>query len=290
MQTIGEIFGTQIGETGITYGDLFWLIVILAVAIIIARVVTANMRRALEEKIPKNDLEILLKIIYFGILILGVMVALPNVDLSGVLIAGGIVGLVIGFASQSVVANFISGLFLIIERPVKIGDNVNVGEISGNVDDIHILSTIVKTYDGVYVRIPNEKVFTSNITNYWSNPARRFEYVVGIRYADDAEKAIHIIRQQIWEHPFALKSPAPSVYVDELGDNGVNIMVRIWAPSHVWWDVRTHLLWKIKVALEAEGIEIPFPQRTLWFSEPLRAEIARENKDGMTPPAGEDLR
>jgi small-conductance mechanosensitive channel len=266
--------------TSITVGNLLWLVVILALSVILARVTVTNLRRALEHKISKNELEILLKFIYFIIVILGVVIALPNIiaDLSGLLVAGGILGIIIGFASQSVVSNFVSGLFLMVEQPVKIGDNVNVGEISGNVEDISVLSTTVKTYDGVFVRIPNEKVFTSDITNYWANVARRFNYVVGIRYQDDAEKAIGIIKNVLVRHPFVLHSPSPTIFVEELGDNSVNINVKIWSPAKVWWDVKIELLWKIKVALEAEGIQIPFPQRTIWFPEPLRTDVLTEER------------
>jgi small-conductance mechanosensitive channel len=282
VERLQELLQTPLFGTSITVGNLLWLVVILALSVIIARVTVTSLRRALEHKMAKNELEILLKVIYFTIVILGVVIALPNIiaDLSGLLVAGGILGIIIGFASQSVVSNFVSGLFLMVEQPVKIGDNVNVGEISGNVEDISILSTRVKTYDGVYVRIPNEKVFNSEITNYWANVARRFDYVVGIRYQDDAEKAIGIIKNVLKEHPFVLKKPSPTVFVDELGDNGVNIIVKIWSPAKVWWDVKIELLWKIKVALEAEGIEIPFPQRTIWFPEPLRMDTLSNEKRG----------
>jgi len=274
LERLQELLQTPLFGTSLSVGNLLWLVVILALSVILARLTVTNLRRALENRMSKNELEILLKLIYFTIVILGVVIALPNIiaDLSGLLVAGGILGIIIGFASQSVVSNFVSGLFLMVEQPVKIGDNVNVGSISGNVEDISILSTTVRTYDGVFVRIPNEKVFNSDITNYWANVARRFDYAVGIRYQDDAGKAIGIIKNVLKDHPFVLQRPSPTVFVEELGDNGVNITVKIWSPARVWWDVKIELLWKIKVALEAEGIEIPFPQRTVWFPEPLKME------------------
>ncbi|MDD3933996.1 MAG: mechanosensitive ion channel family protein, partial [Methanoculleus sp.] len=175
-----------------------------------------------------------------------------------------------GFASQSVVSNLVSGLFLMFEHPIKIGDGINVAGVSGSVEDIRILSTIVKTHDGIFTRIPNEKVFTSNITNYVHNAARRFEYQISVRYEDDADAAIRIIKEVIWTHPFALKSPAPSVFVDNFGDDGVNLTAYIWAPARNWWDVRTSLLWQIKQKLEENGIEMPYPQRTVWFADELK--------------------
>lgn len=263
------ILDAPIGVSTITVGDLLWFIIIIAAGVVIAKVVAINVRRALAERLPKSEHELLAKVIYYIIVIWAVIIALPylNIELSGLLVAGGIAGLVIGFASQSVVSNLVSGLFLMFEHPIKIGDNINVADVGGTVEDIRILSTIVKTYDGIYTRIPNEKVFTSNITNYVQNPTRRFEYKITIRYQDDADKAIRLAREVIWAHPFALKNPEPSVFVDNLGDDGVNLTARIWAPARNWWDVRTDLLWKIVKKFEENGIEIPFPQRTVWFAE-----------------------
>ncbi len=269
---VTAVLQTPVGPWDFTVGNLLVVIVIFAIGVAVAKFLALNVRKALVEKVPKNDLELLAKIVYYTTLIVTLMVALPNLnlDLSGLLVAGGIASLVIAFASQSVVSNLVSGLFLMVERPIKIGDNIGVDNITGSIEDVRVLSTVVRTYDGIYVRIPNEKVFTSNITNYVQNVARRFQYTIGIRYSDDADKAIRIVKDTIWQHPFALKDPAPSVFVDSLGDNSVNLTVYIWAPAREWWSVRTELLWQIKVALEENGIEIPFPQRTLWFANELK--------------------
>jgi small-conductance mechanosensitive channel len=280
---VTEIFEIPIGVGGITVENLLYFVFILALGVIVAKVVSINFRRALAERLPVNERELLTKLVYYGIIVWAIVVALPqlNFDLSGLLVAGGIAGLVIGFASQSVVSNLISGLFLMFEHPIRIGDNINVADVSGTVEDIRVLSTVIKTYDGIYIRIPNEKVFTSNITNYVHNPARRFTYEIRIRYADDANAAIRIAKEVIETHPFALKSPAPSVFVDNLGDNGVNLTAYIWAPARNWWDVRTDLLWKIKVALEENGIEIPFPQRTVRFADGLEVKGRSAGERGM---------
>ncbi len=241
--------------------------IVVALGIIVARIVSMNVRRSLAEKVPANELNLILKVVNFSIIAIFALIALPflGVDLSGLIAAGGFAGLVVGFASRSVVANLVSGIFLLVERPIKIGDQVKVGDVAGFVEDIHILSTIIRTYDGLFVRIPNEKLFTSNIVNLIVNPVRRLEYIVGISYKDDAEKAIEIIRRVVEDHPFALKNPEPTIFVDELGESSVNIVVRVWCPSSVWFDVKTELLWKIKIELEKAGIEIPFPQRVVWL-------------------------
>lgn len=252
--------------TGIT------VILILFFTIVIGKVTTIYLQRSLKDKMDKEHLNILLKTIYYGLIVvavIGVIFPVLDVDTSGLLVAGGVVGIVIGFASQSIVGNFISGIFLMIERPIKIGDQVNIDNKLGYVEDIKIISTIIRTYDGLYMRLPNETVFTTSITNYVANLVRRFEYVVGIRYEDDADKAIEIIKDLIDREPYALVNPSPSVFVENLGDNAVNILVRIWAPATRWYDLKMKLLWVIKKTLEENGIEIAFPQRTVWFASDL---------------------
>ncbi len=265
----------------IVYGDVtLWsilaILVILGIALLIIQIITLNLRKALSDKLGKNELEILIKIIRYSIIFIAFLSILPmlSVDLTGLLLAGGFAGLVLGFASQSVVSNLVSGTFLIIERPIKIGDQIQIEGVEGYVEDIRFLSTIVRSYDGVYVRLPNEKVFTSTITNYVVDVARRFDYTIGISYQDDANRAIRVINHLLEEYPYVLMTPAPLVYVESLGDSSVNLKVFVWVPTTEWFATKTELLWKIKTSLDAEGIEIPFPQRVIWFGkEPEEAGI-----------------
>ena len=256
----------------VTVFDLLKVVVFLIIAVLVARIVVIYLRRSLKDRMSRDLMEIVIKVTYYTIIVIAVLLSLKDlqIDLSGLLVAGGIIGIVIGFATQSIVGNLVSGLFLMFERPIKIGDEVDIDGTSGFVEDIHTVSTIIRTYQGLYVRIPNEKVFTNKITNYVANTARRFEYVVGIRYSDDADEAIDIINDLIEEHPIALKDPSPTVFVDNLGDNAVNIIVRVWAPPSEWYDLKMEMLWKIKRGMEENGIEIAFPQRTVWFANELQ--------------------
>jgi small-conductance mechanosensitive channel len=263
----------------VTILDLIKVVVILILAIVIAKGLTIHLRRSLKERVSKENLDIILKVVYYGIILLAVLPVLQihGVELSSLLVAGGFAGIVIGIASQSVVGNLVAGFFLMIERPMKLGQSVNIAGTAGVVEDISIISTTLRTFDGLYVRIPNEKVFTTEITNYVAHVARRVEYLVGIRYSDDADKAIGIIKQLLEAHPLTLKYPSPELFVDNLGDNAVNLIVRLWAPSSEWYGVKKELLWKIKRALEAEGIEIPFPQRTVWFANELQTQAGEKS-------------
>ena len=243
-------------------------IVMVIFSILLAKGVSMGLRKHLKDKFDKDILGLILKGSYYGIIILAVILVLPilNINTSGLLVAGGVTGIVLGFASQSIVANFISGLFIMAERPIKIGSQVEIDNVKGFVEDVGLMSTILRNYDGLYIRIPNEKVFTTNIINVSANIARRIEYTIGIRYSDDADKAIKIIADLIEYHPFVLKNPKPDVYVDNLGESSVNIIVKAWSPVTQWYATKKELLWKIKTNLEKEGIQIPFPQRVVWFA------------------------
>lgn len=256
-----------IGE--ITVLDLIIFATIISVSIVIAKIAGIYLKKHLSDRIKKDEMIKIIRFTQLVIIIIGVFISLPRfkIDFGELLLIGGAAGVVIGFATQRLATNIGSGLVLIFERPVQIGDSVKIGDTVGTVDDIRILSTTIKTHEGIYVRIPNEAVFNSEITNYVANVARRFEYRIGIRYTDDAEHAIKIINALLASHPLVLNNPAPKIYVDELGESSVIISIRVWAPSNEWWSVRTELLLKIKVALEEEGIEIPFPQREIWFAK-----------------------
>ncbi len=266
--------------------DLLTALEIVLVIVLIVKIATLNLRRYLKNKVAESTLANLIKTVTYISTIVGLIAVLPilGINPAGFLVAGGIIAIIIGFASQSIVSNLISGIFLIIERPVNIGDTVHVQDTLGTIEDVRILSTLIRTFDGVLVRIPNDTVFTSKITNYIAHVVRRFGYTVGIPYKDDADIAASIIKNVIDAHPLALVKPAPQVYVDELGDNSVDLKIRIWAPASDWWDVRIELLWKIKKALAEEGIHVPFPQHELWFNEPIRVRTEGANTE---PPSAE---
>ncbi len=268
---IGDIFEEVIKFFGNIETDRIFPyilgIAIFVFSILLAKGISVFLRRSLKDKFDKDSLGVLLKVTYYGIIVMAVILILPiiGMDTSGLLVAGGITGIILGFASQSTVGNLISGLLLMVERPIKIGSKVEIDEVRGFVEDIGLMSTILRNFDGLYIRIPNEKVFTNNIINISANVARRLEYTVGIRYSDDANKAIKIIAKIMEDHPFVLKNPSPDIFVDELGDNSVDILVRAWTPETQWFGTRKELLWVIKSNLEKEGIQIPFPQRVVWY-------------------------
>jgi len=255
--------GLSTSNGNVTLGSVLEFILILSFSTLLAKILSLYLRRSLKDRVSKDIRETVIKLLYYGILTIVFFSNLPLIGInpSGLLLAGGVAGIVLGFASQNIVGNLVSGVFLMAERPIKIGDQVQINDVSGYVTDIRIISTLIRTYDGLLVRIPNQQVFTTNITNIVGHPVRRFEYTIRIRYSDDANAAIFLIKDLIDKEPFALLNPSPSVFVNDLADSSVNITVRIWAPVNEWFGIKTRILWNIKQSLEENGIEIPLPQR-----------------------------
>ncbi len=241
----------------------------LAVGFSIAVFIKLLMKRTLHPRIPLHIYKALEKIVLYSILIVTVIAALAplGLDISTLLLTGGVIGVALGFASQSIVSNALSGVFIYTERIFKIGDPIRVENIEGRVIDITTFSTIIRCWDGYIARVPNNKVFDNILINYEKAPIRRIALNVGIAYGVDIDKARKLIMDVMEDHPYILVNPGPEVYVDEFGDSAVVLKVRCWAPSQVWFDVRKYLLEAIKKIFDREGVEIPFPQRVIWIRE-----------------------
>lgn len=257
---------------GLTLMSLLIGGIIMAVGLIVARTIRLLFTKYYGPKLPQDTAKNMGKLIYFGILIIAFLVftSSTGVDLSGLLVAGGIFGVVIGFATQSVVSNLISGVFLMIEKPVKQGDSIELigTDISGTLLDISTFSVRIRRFDGTITRVPNESFFTSNIRSLTSTPVRRSEVVVGIAYKEDIDGAISVLEKAIHKSlPFVLTIPKPEFRIKELADSSVNIEVLVWHPREDWGEVAPKLLKVAKKALDMNGIEIPFPQRVIWHGK-----------------------
>ena len=243
--------------------------IIMAVGVIVAKIAKLLFNKYYAPTLTKDTAQNLGKLIYFGIIIIAFLAftSSQGIDLSGFIVAGGIFAVVIGFATQSVVSNLISGVFLMVEKPAKQGDTIQLPDmgIYGTLLDIGTFSSKMRKFDGTVIRIPNEKFFTSNIRSLAVSTVRRADAMVGISYKDDIEKAISAIKNEIrLTMPFVLRIPEPEFRVEELGDSSVNIQVLVWHPRDDWSQAQPILLTTIKRALDKSGIEIPFPQRVIW--------------------------
>jgi small conductance mechanosensitive channel len=165
----------------------------------------------------------------------------------------GAAGLAVGLALQGSLQNFASGVLLIIFRPFQVGNYIDAGGVSGTVEKITIFNTIMLTPDNREIIVPNAAVFSARAT-------RRIDLVFGIGYGDDVKKARDIMMQVMESDERVLKDPAPNVAVSELADSSVNFVVRPWVQAGDYWDVKFDLTEQIKLAFDAQGVSIPFPQ------------------------------
>lgn len=172
----------------------------------------------------------------------------------------GAAGLAVGLALKDSLANFASGVMLILFRPFKVGDFVNVAGESGTVEEITIFNTIIQTPDNQRKIIPNGKISNDTITNVNANPIRRIDLVVGVGYDDDLKKTRAVLEGIVADEPRILADPAVTIAVSELADSSVNFVVRPWVNTADYWATRFALTENIKLSLDAAGISIPYPQ------------------------------
>lgn len=247
------------------------LILIIVASLVAAHFVKKFLSKILYTILPRQISETIIKIVYYSIIFLGFMIAIGTlgIDLTTLVIAGGFAGIIVGLALQPLLSNLFAGIYLLGEKSIVPGDHVLIDDIEGIILEMSVMSTKIKTLDGVLLRIPNNKVFESKLYNYSRFPVRRLEFSVSIAYKEDADKAISIIRDIVDEHPFVMLEPEPEIFVSALGSSGVEIVARVWVPSSEWYAVVRDLTWKIKKALSDNGVEIPFMQVDVWLRTPI---------------------
>jgi small conductance mechanosensitive channel len=232
------------------------------VAATLVRVVRAAMLRAKMDETLANFLGTVLYGLSLAVVIIAALGQLGVETTSAVAILGG-AALAVGLALQGQLSSFAAGVILILFRPFKRGDFVNIGGTMGIVEEIKIVHTMLKTLDNQIVYVPNSNITTNTITNFSVLPTRRIDLTVGIGYGSDLRKARAVLQGLIDQETRKLPEPAPTIQVKELADNSVNFAVRFWVNSPDWWTTLCDMTERIKLAFDENGIEIPFPQRSL---------------------------
>lgn len=257
------------GELAISLGDVAVFVIAVFLAFWIASLVKVLLH---EEVLPRMALadgvdHSIAALTYYGVLIIGLLGALSaaGFKLSQLSLLLGALGVGIGLGLQDVVKNFVSGLILMFERPLKPGDVVDIAGTTGRVHEIGMRATTLRTFDGADVVVPNGALLTDKFTN-WTlrDRGKRMDVDVGIAYGTDAALAIRVLEQATRETPKVAAEPAPAVLFLGLGDSALNFSVRAWTDE---FDdsavVRSDLVTRLYAALGAAGIEIPFPQRDI---------------------------
>ncbi len=245
-------------------GALLVLIVGLWLAGRIRKIVRQAMMRS--ERIDPTLSGFLSSLVYYGLVALVVITTLgifgvPTTSFAALI---GAAGLAIGLALQGTLGHVASGVMMLGFRPFDVGDYVEAAGVEGTVKQIGLFTTEIATVDNKKIIVPNGKIFDDVITNFAGYETRRVDFVFGVSYGDDLSKAMDVIRGEVEKEKRAKSDPEPVIEVDNLGDSSVDIICRVWVDRGDYFPVKWALTKAVKEALDAAGVDIPFPTRTVY--------------------------
>lgn len=264
----------EIGNTSITLWTFLYFIFLAWLLFYL----TAKLRRWIvynvlsESKIELGVRLAVGTIIRYGVLVLGLIIVMQTVgiNLSTLTVLAGALGVGIGFGLQNITNNLVSGIIILFERPIKVGDRIQVGDVNGDVISISMRSTTVVTNDNISVIVPNSEFISSTVVN-WSHTDRnvRFNIPVGVSYKEDPEAVKKILLEVADIEEGVLKSPKPDVLFDEFADSSLNFKLRVWTSTYITTPgvLKSRLYFEIFRKFKENKIEIPFPQRDLHIKD-----------------------
>ncbi len=270
IETLNQILNFQvvvIGGSAITAKH----ILLFTLTLLITRYASRSTRRLLSEHVLTSvepaPRYVILRITGYAVWVIGIIVALDllNIDLTALAVVAGGLGIGIGFGLQNVVSNFVSGLVLLLEQPIRIHDRITVENVEGNVADIHFRSTTIVTNDNIAIIVPNSQFINQTVTNWsYGDPTIRVHVPVGVAYGSDVERVTRILEEVAASTDHVLKHPAPEVRFNEFGDSSLNFELLVWSddpPGHL--KLRSELNYAIDAEFRRNQVEIPFPQRVV---------------------------
>ncbi|WP_333710877.1 small-conductance mechanosensitive channel MscS [Pluralibacter gergoviae] len=250
-------------------------IAIIIVGMIVARVVSNTVNRVMVgRKIDATVADFLSAMLRYAIIAFTLIAALGRVGVqtASIIAVLGAAGLAVGLALQGSLSNLAAGVLLVMFRPFRAGEYVDLGGVAGTVLHVQIFSTTMRTVDGKIVVIPNGKIIAGNIINYSREPVRRNEFIIGVAYDSDIDQVKQLLTNIIESDERILKDRDMTVRLNELGASSINFVLRCWSKSsdlqNVYWDV----LERVKRDFDANGISFPYPQMDVNFKRVKEAE------------------
>jgi small-conductance mechanosensitive channel len=260
----------RIGQTQVTLASLLATLAILAATWLLARLFR---RLVVEKMLGRTHVDpgvryAIGRVTGYIVWILGLIVALQPLGINATTLAvfGGAIGVGIGFGLQDIAKNFIAGLILLVERPIKVGDRVEIGSAVGDVAEIRARATLVRTNDDIYLIVPNARFITDTVTNWsYRTPRVRFHFPVSVAYASQPREVEQALLEAAAKNEHVLKEPAPTVLFLAFGESSLDFELACWTAVmlHRRSALRSEMNFALHEALTARGIELPFPQRDI---------------------------
>ena len=259
----------ELNMTPVSISSILMFLLLMAIFFISSKTLNRFvLRRILDGfKIDKGTRYTMQRINHYVIMIIGAIISFQfiGINLSGLAVIFGLLSVGIGFGLQNVTSNFIAGVIILFERPIKIGDRIMVGDTEGDVTDINIRSTTIRSLNNVSIIVPNSDFVSSNVINWSHGDTKiRLDIEVGVSYQSDLDTVLRSLREVAEEHPEVLKYPQTDVLLRDFGDSSWNMVLRVWInhpqKHHI---IRSELNCAIVRKFRANNVEIPFPQRDL---------------------------
>jgi small-conductance mechanosensitive channel len=272
----------RLGQAEVSLSSLTQLVIVVGLAFVAAGLA----RRILRERLlPRTKLDrglqfAIARMAGYVVAAVGLLVGLQTlgVDLTSLTVLAGALGIGIGFGLQNIVSNFVSGLIILAERPIQLGDRVEVGDAVGQVVRIGARSSSVLTNDNIMLIIPNSEFVSGRVVNWdaGNDPRVRFRIPVGVSYGSDPRLVEKLLLEAAAENPRVLADPAPGVQFIRFGDSSLDFELRAWSTelAHRPGALRSEMNFAIWEKFKQHGIEIPFPQRDLHVKEPVKVEVS----------------
>lgn len=264
--------------------DILRATLVIVAGFVVAQLISRTVKKLTAKQFTPHQSMLINRVLYWLILGLFLASALRQLgfNLGVVLSAAGVLSVAIGFASQTSASNLISGLFLVSEKPFQLGDVIKVGNTTGEVLSIDLLSVKLRTFDNLFVRIPNESLIKSEMTNMTRFPIRRFDLQVGVAYREDISKVREVLTDVAARNTLCLDEPEPLFVFNGFGESSLNIQLSVWAKRENFLKLRNTMQEQVKIAFDEAGIEIPFPHRSLYAGSqttPFPVRIVADDKE-----------